>query len=118
MLLEPFGRSAGLVGLGEFNLGKQHDFRVPDAGFVRGVPNQVFVPAAAIVVEILSSGDETWEKLPFYAHHGVEELCIADPPARRLRWFVRRGEAYEETGRSDLLGVSGEELEGRIDWPG
>ncbi len=117
-LLGPPARAAGLVGLGQFNLGEQDDFRVPDAGYVRGVPNQVFVPTAAIVVEILSPGDETWEKLAFYARHGVEELCIVDPPARRVRWFVRRGEAYEETGASARLGVTGEELQGRIDWPG
>jgi Uma2 family endonuclease len=118
-LLGPPARAAGLVGLSEFNLGQKDDFRVPDAGYVRGgVPNQVFVPTAAIVVEILLPGDETWEKLPFYARHGVEELCTVDPPARRIRWFALRGETYEETGRSDLLGVSGTELESRIDWPG
>ncbi len=116
--LDPLARAAGLVGLSEFNLGEHDDFRVPDAGYVRGVPSEVFVPTAAIVLEILSPHDETWEKFEHYARHGVDELCIVDPPARRIRWFALRGDTYEETGRSDLLGVAEKELEDRIDWPG
>jgi Uma2 family endonuclease len=117
-LLGPLARAAGLAGLSEFNLGEQNDFRVPDGGYVRGVPNQVFVPTAAIVVEVLSPGDETWEKFGHYARHGVEELCIVDPPAHRVRWFRLAGDAYEETDRSALLGVTGAALEAQIDWPG
>jgi Uma2 family endonuclease len=119
-LLGPPADAAGLVGLSEFNLGTSvDDFRVPDSGYVRGeVPDQVFVPTAAIVVEILSPGDETWEKFPFFARHGVEELCIVDPPDRRVRWFALAGDAYEETAASAVLGVTAEELEASIDWPG
>jgi Uma2 family endonuclease len=117
-LLGPLARAAGLDGLSEFNLGEQHDFRVPDGGYVRGVPDQVFVPTAAIVVEILSPGDETWDKFPFYAEHGVEELCIVDPRARRVRWFSLADDSYEESGASHLLGVTGADIEARIDWPG
>jgi Uma2 family endonuclease len=55
-LLGPLADATGLVGLSEFNLGEtQDDFRVPDSGYLRGgLPDQVFVPTAAIVVEILS----------------------------------------------------------------
>lgn len=117
-LLGPPARAAGLVGLSEFNLGTtKDDFRVPDGGYTRGVPNEVFVPTAAIVVEILSPGDETWEKLPFFARHGVEELCIVDPRRHEVRWFLLAGEAYEEAGASALLGVTGEQLVASIDWP-
>ncbi len=34
---------------------------------------------AALVVEIVSPGDKTWEKLPFYAAHSVDESLIVDP---------------------------------------
>jgi Uma2 family endonuclease len=119
VLLNPFARTAGLVGLSEFNLGEKDNFRVPDAGYVRGgVPNQVFVATAAIVVEILSPHDETWEKFEHYARHAVEEILVIDPPARRVRVFALRGDTYEETDRSDLLVVTSTELEAGIDWPG
>ena len=117
VLLNPLARAAGLVGMGEFNVGESDNFRVPDMGFVRGVPNQVFVPTAAIVVEILSPGDETWEKFDFYARHGVEEISVVDPRAKQVRWFVLSGGAYEETGASPLLGVTAAGLAGQIDWP-
>jgi len=116
--LDSFARAAGLVGMGEFNVGEKDDFRVPDAGYVPSVPNQVFVPTAAIVVEILSPGDETWEKFPFYANHGVEEICIVDPRQREIRWFALAGDAYQETGASALLDVTAADLVARIDWPG
>jgi hypothetical protein len=45
---------------------------VPDRGYHRGVPSEVFVPTAAVVV--------------FYARHGVEEICVADPRARQIAW--------------------------------
>jgi hypothetical protein len=35
---------------------------VPDGGYHRGVPSVLYVPTAAIVVEVLSPGDETWLK--------------------------------------------------------
>jgi len=117
-LLGPRADAAGLVGLTEFNLGEKNDFRVPDGGYVRGIPNEVFVPTAAIVVELLSPYDETWEKFDFFARHGVEEICVVDPRTRAIRWFVLTGDAYEETGASALLGVTAENLVAAIDWPG
>lgn len=117
-LLGPPARAAGLVGLSEFNLGEKDNFRVPDAGYVLGVPNQVYVPTAALVVEILSPGDETWEKFPFFAGHGVEEICIVEPRRREIRWFVRAGDTYQEAGASSLLGVTASDLVAAVDWPG
>lgn len=116
--LDPLARAAGLVGGNEFNLGVLGDFRVPDGGFHRGVPSEVFVPTAAIVIEILSPGDETWEKFGFYARHGVEEVLIVDPGTRHVRWFALAGAGYKEAGASRLLAVTAEELVAAIDWPG
>ena len=110
-------RAAGLVGTGQFNLGEQDDYRVPDGGYHRGVPSDVFVPTAAIVVEIVSPDDETWLKLDFYARHAVDEICVADPRGREVRWFVLNGATYEETGVSSVLSVRSADLEAAIDWP-
>src|SRR5438045_2437511 len=49
-LLGPLADLAGLVGSTEFNLGELGDFRVPDLGYHRGIPSEVFMPTAAIVV--------------------------------------------------------------------
>ena len=116
-LLGPYADDAGLVGTTEFNLGELGDFRVPDGGYHRGVPSDVFLPTAAIVVEVLSSDDETWEKFDFFARHQVEEICVADPRTRQIRWFTLAGDSYDETGSSALLGLSAAELTARIDWP-
>ncbi|MHB1446217.1 MAG: hypothetical protein ACYCTI_02465 [Acidimicrobiales bacterium] len=69
--------------------GLAEDFRVPGRGLHRQVVDAVFLETAAMVVEIVSPDDQTYEKLPFYA----------------------------ETGHSALLGVDGSTLEAAISWP-
>ena len=117
-LLDPPAHAAGLVGTTQFNLGESDDYRIPDSGYHRGVPSEVFIPTAAIVVEVVSPHDETWEKFGFFARRGVEEICVVDPWARQIRWFVLAGAQYEETGASPLLGITAADLAGRVDWPG
>ena len=116
-LLRPPAKSAGLVITSRFNLGVKDDYRVPDGGYHRAPVSAVWVPTAAVVVEVVSPDDETWGKFNFYARHAVEEICIADPFARSIRWFVLGGDAYGETGASPLLGVAAKDLVSRIDWP-
>jgi len=41
----------------------------------------VWHETAALAIEILSPND-TWEKLPFFAVHEVDELLIVDPDER------------------------------------
>ena len=117
VLLAPFADAAGLVATSQFNLGTEHDFRVPDAGYHRGLPAELWVPTAAIVVEVLSAHDETWAKFDFFARHRVDEICVADPRGRSLRWFELAWPVYDETGRSTLLGIDAPDLARRIDWP-
>jgi Uma2 family endonuclease len=117
VLLDPPARSARLVGTSEFNLGEPDDYRVPDGGYHRGLPSELYVPTAAIVVEVLSPGDETWEKFDFYARHHVDEIGVADPGAATIRWFRLAADAYQEVGRSDLLDVGVAQLTALIDWP-
>ncbi|MGI8984515.1 MAG: hypothetical protein ACR2HM_08300 [Acidimicrobiales bacterium] len=65
----------------------------------------------------------TWQKFDFFARHGVEEILIADPRTREIRWFALAGTSYEETGyretgASTLLSITSAELVTRVDWPG
>ena len=48
----------------------------------------------------------------------MEEIGVADPNERLLRWFDLAGDRYEETDTSRLLGITMAELSVRIDWPG
>ena len=122
VLLDPLARAAGLMPSAEFNLGTADDYRVPDLGLHRDPSWGTYAPTAALVVEILSPGDETWDKLPFYNTHGVEELIVVDPDRHAVTWFVPpyAGGAYGEvkrSTRSTLLGLSADELAAQLDWP-
>ncbi|MHB2000708.1 MAG: Uma2 family endonuclease [Solirubrobacteraceae bacterium] len=110
-------RLAGLTVSDEFNLGASGDFRVPDGGLHRATPRGTWIPTAALVLEVLSPGDETWEKLPFYAAHDVDELLIVDPEQRAVHWLALSGGAYEPVERSGLIELSAAELAQQIDWP-
>ncbi len=118
-LLGPPARAAGMVpAIGEFNLGdSEEDFRVPDGAIHRTRPRGTWHPTAALVVEIVSPNDESWEKLPFYAGHGVEEVLIVDPGERAVSWLALDGDGYKPVERSALVDLGAEELSRRIDWP-
>jgi Uma2 family endonuclease len=126
-LLRPLAEQAGLHAGGQFNLGEgEHDFRVPDGGLHRVPPLGVWHPTAALVLEIVSPGDESWEKLPFYAAHHVGEVLIVDPATRAVAWLGledqtgegKAGESrYRPIRRSALIELGPSELAGQIDWP-
>jgi Putative restriction endonuclease len=116
-VLGPLADRAHLYGSGIFNLGEPEDFRVPDGGLHRDESDEVFLSTAAVVVEIVSSGDEPWEKLPFYAAHGVDEVVVADPSDRSLVWMERDGDGYRPVERSDLLDIDIADIAAQIDWP-
>jgi Uma2 family endonuclease len=120
VMLDAPARSAGLVpAMGEFNLGdSERDFRVPDGGVHRPGAAGVWLPTAALVVEIISPGDESWEKLPFYAAHHVDEVLIVDPHKQTVDWLaLSEHGAYEPVQRSALIDLGPGELAERIDWP-
>jgi Uma2 family endonuclease len=112
-------RDAGLEpAMGEFNLGDSiDDFRVPDGGLHRPGAEGVWLHTAALVVEIISPGDEAWQKLSFYAAHQVDEVLIVDPSERALHWLGRDGEEYRPIEHSSLIDLGPHELAGQIDWP-
>ena len=118
LLYEP-AHDAGLVESGPLNLGEPADFRVPDRALLRPGPDAVYLPTAALVVEIVSPGDDTWEKLEFYAAHRVDELLIVDPEKRQVDWLaLTPGGKYASVERSGLIALGPSELAKQVDWPG
>jgi Uma2 family endonuclease len=122
-LLGPLARAAGLKRLDASNVGDANDYRGPDGLLVRPGPHRLYYPTAALVLEVVSPGDETWDKLAFYAAHGVEELLIVDTQERAVHWRAlagtRKGAGgeYRPIQRSGLLDLGSSELAERIDWP-
>jgi Uma2 family endonuclease len=118
-ILGSSAREAGLeAAMGEFNLGDSiEDFRVPDGGLHRPGTSGTWLPTAALVVEIISPGDETWQKLPFYATHTVDELLILDPEQHAVHWLALGDGNYSPIEHSSLIDLGREQLAEQIDWP-
>ncbi len=115
--IDPLADAAGLVAGDSFNIGRKDDFRVPDAGWHRELPDAVYVPTAALVLEVLSPDDRTFEKFDFYAAHGVQELLVADSDRRTLRCWRLIDGRYVEHPRSALLDIAITELIAGLHWP-
>ncbi len=117
LLHEP-ARQAGLRHAGPINLGHADDYRVPDRALLRPTPDAVYLPTAALVVEIVSPNDDTWKKLPFYAERGVDELLIVDPRERRVHWLALQSSGeYQPVEQSGLIALGPAALGEQIDWP-
>jgi Uma2 family endonuclease len=119
VLLDGPARAAGLVpAMHQVNLGEsEEDYRVPDGCLHREIPRETWFPTAALVVEIVSPGDESWQKLPFYAAHGVDEVLIVEPSERAVHWLALTDGEYRDIERSGLIDLGPAELAERIDWP-
>ena len=117
-LLGPLARRASLVpGIGGFNLGTEEDYRAPDGGLFRERSTDVWNATAALVLEIVSPNDETWEKLPFYAAHNVDEVLIVDPQERSVSWLALEDGKYRPVEHSRLLELGAQGLAEQLDWP-
>jgi Uma2 family endonuclease len=118
VLLAPLARAAGLVTTGQFNVGgSEEDYRVPDLGLHRDFTDRVWYPTAALVVEIVSPGDESYKKFDFYASHAVDEVVIVDPSEHAVHWFALAARKYREIEGSSVLESGPAELTHQIDWP-
>ncbi len=119
VLLDAPARAARLLpAMGDFNLGEsEHDFRVPDGGLLRPGASGVWLATAALVVEIISPGDESWQKLGFYAEHHVDEVLLVDLAEHTVTWLALRDGDYKPIQRSALIEFGPTELAERIDWP-
>jgi Uma2 family endonuclease len=117
-ILRPLAKRAGLTMVGQSNIGEgEHDFRVPDCALHQPGASGTWQTTAALVVEILSPGEESWEKLPFYAAHTVGEVVIVDRARRAVDWLALRGREYRPVERSGLIELAAHELAERLDWP-
>jgi Uma2 family endonuclease len=118
VILGPLARQAGLGMIGQSNLGEgEHDYRVPDSALHRPGAHGTWHPTAALVIEIVSPGDESWEKLPFYAAHSVEEMLIVDPATHGVDWLGLKDGEYAPIERSGLIELGAKELAEQLDWP-
>ncbi len=68
-------------------------------------------------MEILSPGDESWQKLPFYAAHDVDEILIVDPTERTVTWLGLRDGEYHPLQRSALIEMGPVQLAEQLTWP-
>ena len=82
----------------------------------RGIPSGTWISSAAIVVEVRSPDDETYEKFDFYFDHGVEEILVAELVTRKVSWFVRGDTTFEQTPTSGLLGLAAHDLADSLGW--
>jgi Uma2 family endonuclease len=117
VLLWPRARHLGLWPSSPANIGEPQNYRVPDRIYFRDRALELFNPTAAIAVEIVSPGDESYAKFGFYFARGVEEMLIVDPLRRSVEWYGRGAEGFERTGRSELLELTETALAAEIDWP-
>lgn len=82
-VLRPLAKLAGLHATyetGVFRPGSDIDYRQPDIVVSRNeyLSDRGVEGRADLVVEIRSPGDESWEKLPFFAEMGVREVLIIE----------------------------------------
>ena len=103
---------------------KQEDFetfaaivRAMAGGVHRTPPSGVWHPTAALVVEIVSPSDESWEKLPFYAAHHVDEVLIVDPQERSVSWLALEDGEYHPIEHSGFVDLEAQALAEQLDWP-
>lgn len=89
---------------------------MPDLAVHRLPAAPLWHPTAALMVEIVSPGDETWDKLGFYAAHHVEELLIVDPAKRKVDWLALRADGYHAAAGSALINLTADELATRLGW--
>jgi Uma2 family endonuclease len=87
------------------------DYRTPDLVVYdsRHASDRGVEGKAELVVEVLSPGDESREKLGFYAACGVQETLLIDPRTRQVELFVLHGHKYRPKRgalRSAVLGVT------------
>ncbi len=125
LVLGPRARDLGLRALLDTAViaDPEKDFRIPDQVYARR--DHLIddgVTRAALVVEVRSPRDESYEKLPFYAERGVTEVLLVDHD-RRFDLYRLVGGAYQpvEDGRSLTLGVAFSTVDGpqlRMAWDG
>ncbi len=94
----------------------EHDYRVPDLVLLRPGYASQWNQTAALVVEIVSPGDKSWDKLAFYAAHQVDEVLVVDLKQQRISWLSRDGDRYQAIQRSAVIELGAGQLAERLGW--
>jgi Uma2 family endonuclease len=101
-----------------------HDqnYRVPDLSIGRTVnASHRGWETAELVIEVLSPGDESRDKLPFFAKLGIREVWLVDPVSLVIELLVLHGGTYRPAPpapsasrgiRSSVLGIELSTVEG------
>jgi Uma2 family endonuclease len=116
-LLRPAARARGLWPSGPANIGGPGNYRVPDRAYFAQRNLATYESMAELVVEIVSTDDESYAKFGFYYDRGVTELLIVDPERTAVEWYRRGETSFERATGSVLLGMSEAELAAAVDWP-
>jgi Uma2 family endonuclease len=95
------------VNLSDRDKGWEHNFREPDvAVFLRGGRaidcGTHWQGAADFLVEIISPGERTREKIPFYGSIGVVELLVIDRDPWTLELYRHQNGQLEKVGQTTL----------------
>lgn len=113
-VLVPLARACGLRPYGDATgvFAGDQDWRVPDQAYAHPEDRRdEGLASAELVVEIRSSGDETYRKLPFYAGRGVGEVLVVHEDRRFELYRLREDGEYvrfeegDGSARSSTLDV-------------
>lgn len=129
IVVGPLADRRGLIPLMETGLFRMpDDYRVPDQLFCRPEHfSERGANSAELVAEFRSLGDETYNKIDFYAACGVREMLVLHPEDRRVE--VYRATEYRlvpvapdaDGGlESEVLGIRFDRVNGklRLTWDG
>jgi Uma2 family endonuclease len=100
----------------EFNLGTIENFRIPDLGLHRGTPSGAWHQSVAMVVEVRSPDDESFEKFDFYFAHNVEEILVADLSKKTVSLFGRGPNGFTSIETSTLIPLSVHDVTQTLNW--
>ena len=92
-----------------------NNYRIPDLVVVDPacVTERGIEGSTILAVEILSPGDESRDKLPFYARVGVLEVWLVDPKKHTVELFQARDGVSVKAERS-VLGLELETVDGML----
>jgi Uma2 family endonuclease len=118
-LLKRTGRGTLRPGINVFrDASPREDYRIPDLTFVAAGREAILAKDGVrgggpdAVIEIRSPGDETYDKLPFFAALGVREVVVIDRDSKETEAYRLEGPQYVPTApepdgavRAPVLGV-------------
>ena len=100
-LLKKQGRGTLQSGINVFDeASPKENYRIPDLTFVAAGHDSVLAADGTrgggpdAVIEIRSPGDESYDKLPFFASLGVREVIVVDRDTKRPEIFRLAGSQY------------------------